>query len=64
MLSCLAGGDAAAHDYVRSVFDNVVVQPRDAREASDVFYKQKVSGSCCRPHAQGGELLSWMSLFP
>jgi len=36
------GGDAAAHDYVKAVFNNVVVQPRDAREASDVFYKQKV----------------------
>ncbi len=24
------------------MFDNVVVQPRDAREASDVFYRQKV----------------------
>eukprot|EP00967_Tisochrysis_lutea_P154395 scaffold306509_cov15-Tisochrysis_lutea.AAC.1 len=39
--SCLRG-DAAAHDYVKAVFNNVVVQPRDAREASDVFYKQKV----------------------
>lgn len=29
------------------VFDQVVVQPRDAREASDVFYRQV--GSCCRP---------------
>eukprot|EP00195_Chlamydomonas_chlamydogama_P009412 CAMPEP_0202890210 /NCGR_PEP_ID=MMETSP1392-20130828/709_1 /ASSEMBLY_ACC=CAM_ASM_000868 /TAXON_ID=225041 /ORGANISM="Chlamydomonas chlamydogama, Strain SAG 11-48b" /LENGTH=428 /DNA_ID=CAMNT_0049573747 /DNA_START=132 /DNA_END=1418 /DNA_ORIENTATION=+ len=35
-------GDAAAETYVRQVFDNVVVQPRDAREASDVFYKQRV----------------------
>jgi hypothetical protein len=24
------------------VFDNVVVQPRDAREASDVFYRQRL----------------------
>jgi hypothetical protein len=24
------------------VFDNVVVQPRDAREASDVFYRQRI----------------------
>ena len=24
------------------VFDHVPVQPRDAREASDVFYKQEV----------------------
>jgi sulfate transport system substrate-binding protein len=36
------GGDAAARDYVTRVFDNVVVQPRDAREASDVFYRQRV----------------------
>uniref|UniRef100_A0A7S0WZ40 Sulfate-binding protein n=1 Tax=Chlamydomonas leiostraca TaxID=1034604 RepID=A0A7S0WZ40_9CHLO len=36
------GGDARAQEYVERVFDNVVVQPRDAREASDVFYKQRV----------------------
>jgi ABC-type sulfate transport system substrate-binding protein len=35
----------AALAYTRAVFDNVVVQPRDAREASDVFYKQRVGGS-------------------
>ncbi|GLC34200.1 hypothetical protein PLESTM_000168800 [Pleodorina starrii] len=35
-------GHAASLDYVTKVFENVVVQPRDAREASDVFYKQKV----------------------
>lgn len=35
-------GHAASLDYVMRVFENVVVQPRDAREASDVFYKQKV----------------------
>jgi hypothetical protein len=34
--------DEAAAAYVNAVFANVVVQPRDAREASDVFYKQKV----------------------
>jgi sulfate transport system substrate-binding protein len=34
-------GEAAAIDYVTRVFGNVVVQPRDAREASDVFYRQK-----------------------
>lgn len=34
-------GDVAADKYVREVFSHVVVQPRDAREASDVFYKQK-----------------------
>ncbi|KAK9817587.1 hypothetical protein WJX74_005584 [Apatococcus lobatus] len=33
-------GDAAAQDYVTGVFDRVQIQPRDAREASDVFYKQ------------------------
>ncbi|PNH05418.1 Sulfate-binding protein [Tetrabaena socialis] len=35
-------GSVTALDYVTRVFENVVVQPRDAREASDVFYKQKV----------------------
>ncbi|KIY99437.1 Sulfate-binding protein Flags: Precursor [Monoraphidium neglectum] len=35
-------GDAPALDYVTKVFDNVVVQPRDAREASDVFYRQRI----------------------
>jgi sulfate transport system substrate-binding protein len=34
--------DTEALEYVRAVFSNVVVQPRDAREASDVFYKQRV----------------------
>lgn len=24
------------------VFDNVLIQPRDAREASDVFYRQRL----------------------
>jgi sulfate transport system substrate-binding protein len=33
-------GRKAAVDYVTKVFDRVVVQPRDAREASDVFYRQ------------------------
>ena len=37
-----AADEAAARDYVTRVFDNVVVQPRDAREASDVFYRQKL----------------------
>jgi ABC-type sulfate transport system substrate-binding protein len=37
-------GHAASLNYVTKVFENVVVQPRDAREASDVFYKQKVGG--------------------
>jgi sulfate/thiosulfate transport system substrate-binding protein len=36
-------GDAEPMAYVTRVFENVVVQPRDAREASDVFYKQKVA---------------------
>eukprot|EP00775_Hariotina_reticulata_P005802 gene5802-6042_t len=35
-------GDTAAVDYVTKVFDNVLVQPRDAREASDVFYRQRL----------------------
>ena len=47
MRVCLcAGGDEAALEYVKAVFNNVVVQPRDAREASDVFYKQKVKCVC------------------
>ncbi|CAL8463491.1 g3025 [Coccomyxa elongata] len=33
-------GEAAALDYTTKVFERVLVQPRDAREASDVFYKQ------------------------
>jgi sulfate/thiosulfate transport system substrate-binding protein len=36
-----AGGtDKQAEDFVQSVFANVPVLPKDAREASDVFYKQ------------------------
>lgn len=35
-------GDAAAREYVTKVFDNVLIQPRDAREASDVFYRQRL----------------------
>jgi sulfate transport system substrate-binding protein len=33
-------GEAAAVRYVTKVFDNVEIMPRDAREASDVFYTQ------------------------
>ncbi|KAK9865237.1 hypothetical protein WJX84_000257 [Apatococcus fuscideae] len=33
-------GNAVAQEYVTQVFDRVQIQPRDAREASDVFYKQ------------------------
>ena len=33
-------GDAAAIKFVTKVFDNVEIMPRDAREASDVFYTQ------------------------
>ncbi|GAB4819353.1 hypothetical protein N2152v2_006399 [Parachlorella kessleri] len=33
-------GEKAAKEFVTKVFDRVEVQPRDAREASDVFYKQ------------------------
>lgn len=36
-------GDAPSIEYITKVFENVVVQPRDAREASDVFYRQKAS---------------------
>lgn len=36
-----AKGDKAAITYVTGVYDNVFIQPRDAREASDVFYKQR-----------------------
>lgn len=36
-----ARGEAAAIDYVTRVYDQVVIQPRDAREASDVYYKQR-----------------------
>ncbi|WIA17546.1 hypothetical protein OEZ85_014375 [Tetradesmus obliquus] len=35
-------GAAAAKEYITKVFDNVLVQPRDAREASDVFYRQRL----------------------
>ena len=34
------GDDAKALDYTTKVFKNVPVLPRDAREASDVFFKQ------------------------
>ena len=33
-------GDAAAAAFCESVFRNVSIQPRDAREASDAFYNQ------------------------
>lgn len=34
------GDDAKAQEYTTQVFKNVPVLPRDAREASDVFFKQ------------------------
>ena len=34
------GNDQAATNFVRQVYANVPVLPKDAREASDVFYKQ------------------------
>lgn len=37
----MARGDREAVDYLRRVFERVPVQPRDAREASDVFYNQR-----------------------
>ena len=49
-------GSAAALDFVTRVFENVVVQPRDAREASDVFYKQKVGRG---GQGQGQEGAKW-----
>eukprot|EP00887_Chlorella_sp_A99_P007787 scaffold20.g7787.t1 len=36
----MAKGTNAAKEYVTKVFDRVEIQPRDAREASDVFYHQ------------------------
>ncbi|KAI7842666.1 hypothetical protein COHA_003770 [Chlorella ohadii] len=41
----LGKGKKAATQYTTKVFDQVVVQPRDAREASDVFYRQGM-GDC------------------
>jgi sulfate transport system substrate-binding protein len=35
-------GAAAAARTCQQVFDNVLIQPRDAREASDVFYRQRL----------------------
>mmetsp|Transcript_17073 Transcript_17073/g.51010 ORF Transcript_17073/g.51010 Transcript_17073/m.51010 type:complete len:512 (-) Transcript_17073:211-1746(-) len=37
----MADGERAAYNFVKKVFQHVPIQPRDAREASDVFYKQK-----------------------
>eukprot|EP00210_Caulerpa_lentillifera_P000476 g459.t1 len=37
----MSQGEKTAIDYVTKVFDRVPVQPRDAREASDVFYNQE-----------------------
>lgn len=34
------GDDAKAQDFLTKVFKNVPILPKDAREASDVFYKQ------------------------
>lgn len=38
----MGGARAQPATFGLQVFDNVVVQPRDAREASDVFYRQKL----------------------
>lgn len=35
------GDDAKALEFTKKAFENVPVLPRDAREASDVFFKQK-----------------------
>jgi sulfate transport system substrate-binding protein len=37
----MSKGETAARKFVTKVFDNVEVMPRDAREASDVFYTQR-----------------------
>jgi ABC-type sulfate transport system substrate-binding protein len=37
----MSKGETAAKQFVTKVFDNVEIMPRDAREASDVFYNQK-----------------------
>lgn len=34
------GNDTTANEFTRQVFQNVPVLPRDARESSDVFFKQ------------------------
>ncbi|MBO0349599.1 sulfate ABC transporter substrate-binding protein [Phormidium pseudopriestleyi FRX01] len=34
------GNDTTANEFTRTVFQNVPVLPRDARESSDVFFKQ------------------------
>jgi sulfate/thiosulfate transport system substrate-binding protein len=40
--SALKGGDETkARDFVTQVFKNVVILAKDAREASDIFFKQK-----------------------
>ena len=36
----MSAGESAAKVFVTKVFDNVEIMPRDAREASDVFYNQ------------------------
>lgn len=38
----LSRGDDAAYKFVEKVFQNVETMPRDAREASDVFYNQRM----------------------
>lgn len=62
----MAKGDAAAIQFVTKVFENVVVQPRDAREASDVFYRQKIGEGPGRgaAAARRGCVSSWFGMLP
>ena len=55
----MARGPAAAERFVRDVFMNVVVQPRDAREASDAYYKQGV-GDCLLTYENEVIATNWM----
>ncbi|NJM67111.1 MAG: sulfate ABC transporter substrate-binding protein [Acaryochloris sp. RU_4_1] len=43
-VSQTGGTEAQAQSFVESVFKNVPVLPKDAREATDVFYKQNQGG--------------------
>lgn len=52
-------GDPAALAYCTDVFDRVPVQPRDAREASDVFYRQR-KGDVLVTYENEVYLTNWM----
>ena len=51
--------DARAERFVTDVFQQVPVQPRDAREASDAFYKQRV-GDCLLTYENEVVATNWM----